>query len=454
MRDRITEAIEKSPADYTEVRIERRTAGQVSFRGPELEAADTLIDTGGFVRCLYRNSGWGIATFNSFDHLDRRVRQAAESARAITPDEPITLAPTEPSVGSAKAQMQRDFRDVPLSEKKALAQALNDLAAGYHDKIRDTHARYGDSLTEYVYANSEGTYIEEERPLIGLSVAATARDGDDVQEAHEYVAGVHGFEGVEGKLELGERAARRAVELLSAKAVKAGTYPVIADPRLASVFVHEAFGHLSESDFIYENPQAREMMTLGRRFGSAILNIVDDGSLPGLRGSHPFDDEGTPTQRSDLVREGVLVGRLHSRETAAKLGERPTGNARATGYRYAPIVRMTNTLIEPGSTSFEEMLSDVKLGVYACHTMGGQTALESFSFSAAWGHMIRNGRIEEMVRDVILSGNLFDTLGRIDAIGSDFEWAPGGWCGKGPGDLPVGMGAPHIRLQKVLMGGQ
>ncbi|MFQ6098550.1 MAG: TldD/PmbA family protein [Armatimonadota bacterium] len=454
MRDRVTEAIKKSPADYTEIRVERQLATQVSLRGPNLEAANTIIDTGGFVRCLYRDSGWGIATFNSLDDLQRRISQAAESARAIAPQEPVELASVEPSVGKTTCVMQRDFREVPLSEKKALAEAANEAILGFHDNIQDSRVHYSDSFTEYVYANSEGAYIEEERPLIGLYVAATARNADDVQEAHEYHAGVHGFEVVQGKEALAEVAAKRAVDLLSAETIEAGTYTVIADQLLAAVFAHEAFGHLSESDFVYDNPQAREMMTLGRRFGSEILNIVDDGARPGLRGSHPFDDEGTRTQRTDLVREGVLVGRLHSRETAAKMGESPTGNARATGYRYPPIVRMTNTLIEPGTTSFDDMLSDVKLGVYACHTMGGQTALENFSFSAAWAHVIRNGRIQEMVKDVILSGNLFDTLGRIDAIGNDFEWAPGGTCGKSQGGLPVGMGAPHIRIREVLMGGR
>src|SRR2546426_4940479 len=127
--------------------------------------------------------------------------------------------------------------------------------------------------------------------------------------------------------------------------VKGATYPVILDSELAGVFIHEAFGHLSEADFVYENPQAREMMTLGRRFGKPVLNVGDNGAAKGLRGTLPYDDEGTPTQDTPLIKEGILVGRLHSRETAAKLGERPTGNARAISFRHAPIVRMTNTYI-------------------------------------------------------------------------------------------------------------
>jgi TldD protein len=305
------------------------------------------------------------------------------------------------------------------------------------------------------FASSEGTTIQEERPLITVRLVAVARDGDNVQRAMESRSGQNGFDFAQGREELAQAAAQRAVDLLSAESVVGGQYPVVLDRKLAGVFIHEAFGHLSESDFLYENPKAQEMMVLGRRFGRDILTVFDDGSLPGLRGTHKYDDEGTPTRRSNLIQNGILVGRLHSRETAAKLGEPVTGNARATGYRYPPIVRMTNTAIEAGETSFEEMIKDIKLGVYACDMYGGQTALENFSFSSAYAYMIRDGAIAEMVKDVILAGNLFVTLASIDAIGSDFEWSQaGGTCGKGQGGLPVTIGSPHIRIQDVVIGGR
>jgi TldD protein len=256
--------------------------------------------------------------------------------------------------------------------------------------------------------------------------------------------------------QLARTAAQRAVDLLSAEAVAGGQYPVVIDPVLAGVFVHEAFGHLSESDFVYENPKAREMMVLGRRFGQDLLTVFEDGSIPGLRGTHRYDDEGTPTRRNDLIRDGILVGRLHSRETAAKMGEQPTGNARAINYRHPPIVRMTNTAIEAGTTSFEEMIKGIKLGIYACDAYGGQTALENFSFSSGYAYMIRDGQIAEMVKDVILAGNLFTTLMNIDAIGNDFQWIHhAGGCGKGgQAPLPVAFGAPHVRIQDVVIGGK
>jgi TldD protein len=244
--------------------------------------------------------------------------------------------------------------------------------------------------------------------------------------------------------------------MLDAEPVRGGRYPVVLDPALAGLFIHEAFGHLSEADFIVADPRAREMMSLGRRFGPPALNIIDDGSAPGLRGSVAFDDEGVPTRKTYLIRGGELVGRLHSRETAAELGEKPTGNARATSYRYPPLVRMTNTAIEPGKDgTLADLIRDVELGVYACDWLGGETAIEDFSFVAKYAYMIRHGELAEMVRDVTLTGNIFETLESIDRVGSDFAWdVSSGDCGKGPENLPVCDGGPHIRIKDVLVGGK
>lgn len=455
MQGRIEAALKSSKADYTEIRLEEREATTVVYRGQDLETANAVIDAGGIVRCLCRDGGWGIATFNDRDDLLAKVEQAYQCAKVIQSEELIELAPIPLSKDRIMATLAHDFRGISMADKKALVEAYNNILLGYSDKIVDTESRYNDAFSRVFFANSEGTFIEEERPMITLYVVATARDGDNVQTASESRSGQNGFDFVQGREDLARAAARRAVDLLSAEAVVGGQYPVVLNHVLAGVFIHEAFGHLSESDFVYENPRAQEMMVLGRQFGQDILTVFDDGSLPGLRGTHKYDDEGTPTGRTDLIKNGILVGRLHSRETAAKMREQATGNARATGYRYPPIVRMTNTAIEGGETSFEEMIGDIKLGIYACDAYGGQTALENFSFSSAYAYMIRDGEIAELVKDVILAGNLFTTLMNIDAVGDDFEWLqPGGRCGKGQGGLPVTFGAPHIRVQNVVIGGK
>jgi TldD protein len=452
-RERIQAALRASRADYTEIRLETWRTTKIIFHGRHLETVDMTFNEGGIVRALVRSGGWGLATFNNLETLERRVDQAYQSARWVQ-GEPINLAPVDFCEDEIRVALGTDFRQVPLAQKKELIEGYNEILLT-QGSIVDTQATYADQFITVTYANSEGAFIIEERPLVTVHLVATARQGDNVQRAADGLSVPAGFEQVLGLEEMARRVAQRAVDLLSAETVVGGVYPVICDPKLAGVFVHEAFGHLSEADFVYANPQAQEMMVLGRRFGRDILTIVDDGTLPGLRGSHRYDDEGVPTRRTELVREGILVGRLHSRETAARMKEPVTGNARATDYRYPPIVRMTNTFIEAGETTFEEMLADIPLGVYACDSIGGQTMLENFSFSAGYGYMIRHGRLAEMVKDVVLSGNLFATLQNIDAIGNDLTMSKLGMCGKGQGGgLPVSTGAPHIRIQGVAMGGR
>jgi len=455
LRDRLAAALKASRADYTEIRVERTWSSAVTFRGRRLETATVSEDEGGFVRVLNQGYGWGIASFTSLDELPAMVIRANQLSRAVRLDEPIRLAQTAPQVAAAALDLDGDVRGVPLAEKKRLLEAYNGAMLGVSDRVVDTQASYQDEVSEVWYVNSEGTALSQLRPEVVLSGTAIARRDGTIEKGLESIGLRKGWRSVHGLEERFRTVAGRAVDLLDAPRVKGGAYPVILDNELAGVFVHEAFGHLSEADFVYQSPQAREMMTLGRRFGKPVLNVGDNGAAPGLRGTLPFDDEGTPTQDTPLIKNGILVGRLHSRETAAKLGERPTGNARAISFRHPPIVRMTNTYIAPGRGSLEDLIKDISLGVYACGAFGGQTMLENFSFTAAYGHMIRDGHVAELVKDVVLAGNLFQTLDRIDHIAGDFTWNQmGGGCGKGGQfPLPVTEGAPHVRIEEALVGG-
>jgi TldD protein len=178
-------------------------------------------------------------------------------------------------------------------------------------------------------------------------------------------------------------------------------------------------------------------------------------AIPGLRATHRYDDEGVPTRKNYLLRNGILVGRMHNRETAGALGEELTGNGRAISYRHTPIVRMTNTFIEPGSVAFEDMIADIPLGLYVCGHMGGSTTKEQFIFNGSYGYMIRHGKLAEMVRTPTLTGNVFQTLHDIDAIGNDQQWHEMGFCGKaGQRGHPTSKGCPHIRVRKLVVGGR
>ena len=257
MRDRIEEALKHSKADYTEIRIEEKESTSVVYRNKDLETASSMIDKGGIVRCLQRKNGWGVATFNDLSDLRARVDQAYECARVGQADEPIELAPIPAQVEVINVHLQRDFRDVSLAEKKSIAEGYNQILRGYSGKIIDTQSVYADSFSHVTFASSHGTYIEEDRPAVTVVQVVMTREGDNVQSAHEAVSGPFGFEFAFGREDMAKMVAQRALDLLSAKSVVGGQYPVVTDPMLAGVFIHEAFGHLSEIRFRLRKSQSK-----------------------------------------------------------------------------------------------------------------------------------------------------------------------------------------------------
>jgi TldD protein len=450
-RELVQDALRGHGADYCEIRIEETGATRLVYRGRGLEDVVQSTGRGGNVRACV-NGGWGFVSFNSLDGLKSRVGQAVSQARAVGGDG-TKLAPVDPQVQSVPPRIVRDPRKVPLADKKARMDHYNGLILSTNG-IQSVNSVYGDGSRKVSFGNSEGAYVEQEHVHVICRIAAQARDGSDVQEAGFSVGSLGDYGLMDGLDDNVKAAAKRAVDLLSAKPLKGGERTVVLDPVLAGVFVHEAFGHLSEGDNVAEDRKLQEIMVMGRKFAGKHLNIADGAAIPGLRGSFAFDDEGTPATRTQLIHEGELVGRLHSRETAAQLGEEPTGNARAIGYNFPPIVRMTNTIIENGEASFDDLLEGVNEGVYVKAWYGGMTQHEMFTFSSGEAYMVRNGKVEEMVRPVMLTGNLFTTLENIDAIGNDLGMNQGGGCGKsGQSPLPVSNGSPHIRIRKCLISG-
>ena len=452
MRDLIADALKGHDADYLEIHFEETQATNIAYRGERLEGIGRARKSGGNIRALVQGS-WGFVSFNRLEKLRDKVALAVEEAR-LAGREPFELFPMEPVVDTVVSQLKKDSTATPLAAKKELLDEYNSVILS-SPKIQSSRINYRDARRQSIFANSEGSYIEQTKTDLNLRLAAIAREDNEVQQAGLSLGSNGEFSAVEGLHEQAGEISRRAAALLSAPQVKGGEYTVILDPILAGVFAHEAFGHLSESDFVYQNENLRQIMVLGKRFGAKHLNIVDDPTIPNLRGSYRYDDEGMPTRGTYLIREGILEGRLHSRETAARMGEKATGNARAVNYLFPPIVRMSNTFIEPGSASFEEMLGDVEEGVYVKDWYGGTTSLEMFTFSAGKAYMIRQGRLAELLRPVVLTGNVFTTLQNIDVIGNDLEMNQGGGCGKGEqSPLPVSNGSPHIRIRHCVVGGR
>ncbi|MBW4417899.1 MAG: TldD/PmbA family protein [Myxacorys californica WJT36-NPBG1] len=440
--------------DYLAIRLESAEGTDILLRRNKIEALSEGISIGGQVRACHK-SGWGFASFNQLSGLKDRIEDAIAAARLVGDDETI-LAPVTPIQDSrAVAIAGTDPREIPLIQKRELCQHYGDILRSVDPRIATISVRYGDSAQRIILATSDGTLIEQSWIDIEMRFAATARDGEMVQTGRETVGSRKAFEDLLGLDEPVKAAAQRAVNSLALPPVKGNTYTVVIDPILSGLFVHESFGHLSEADMAYENPDLLEVMSLGRRFGSPELQIFDGASLPEHRGSYFYDDEGVPATTTQLIENGVLVGRLHSRETAGKLGETPTGNARCLNYQYAPIVRMTNTWIERGKTPVKDLFNDIREGVYARNWIGGMTNGEMFTFTAGEAWMIRDGELAEPVRDVTLSGNAFKTLADIEAIGDDFFWDESGGCGKGgQSGLAVGCGGPSLRIRDVVVGGE
>ncbi|NEQ39134.1 MAG: TldD/PmbA family protein [Okeania sp. SIO3I5] len=451
-----------SQVDYLAIRLEESQGTDILLRGHKIETLSEGISIGGQVRACYKGA-WGFASFNQISTLKDRIQEAIAAAKLIGQEETI-LAPIPIIQATNVVSLTgKDPRHIPLADKKELCEHYGQVLRSVDPRIATISVRYGDSTQKVILATSEGTILEQSWTDMEMRFAATAKNGETVQTGRETTGSRKAYEDLTNLDNRVRSAAERAVNSLALPIVPGNTYTVVIDPILTGLFVHEAFGHLSEADMVYENPDLLEVMTIGRRFGPENLQIFDGAKVPPLlnaekgevhRGSYIYDDEGTPATTTQLIQDGVLVGRLHSRETAGKLGEVATGNARCLDYHYPPLVRMTNTWIAPGKTPISDLFSDIKEGVYARNWLGGMTNGEMFTFSAGEAWMIRNGELAEPVRDVTLSGNVFNTLADIEAIADDFYWDESGGCGKGgQDDLPVGCGGPSLRIRNVVVGG-
>jgi TldD protein len=283
-----------------------------------------------------------------------------------------------------------------------------------------------------------------------------AKDGENRQEGFEYVGNVAGYEVVDGIDPEGfsRKAAEKAVKLLDAHHPPRGTFSVVIDQRVGGLFVHEAFGHNSEGDLVFGG-QSIISDKMGQRVASDLVTIVDDPTV--LRNGHfVYDHEGTKATPHTIVKDGILVGFLHSLESAVKLGGQAGGSARAQSHHSPPIVRMSNTYFAPGDMSFEEILEDVDEGVYLAGSQYGyvETQKGQFTCKAEEAWMIKGGELTEHLRDVAINGLTLDALGNITAVGKDFKMEMPGTCGKSGQGMYVDNGAPHLRIEGIVVGGR
>ncbi len=455
MKEILRDGFSGFSGEFADLRYEIIRSTQIVFRGKDLETATRTVEQGGGVR-VFNAGSEGFATFSRPEDIKNALAEAERLARISKPKEEVHLVRVKPVVKDFLPDIAKDPRKISLEEKVELIRRYNEIALQGGDKITSTTAVYKDDEVERYYISTDGTLVREVRVYAGIAISVIAADGSNVQSAHISFGDQRGYDTVLNRESEVEEAIKDALDLLNAEKVDKGTYTVILDPEIAGVFIHEAFGHLSEADHVYRNEKLKEIMVLGKRFGPDFLNVVDDGSLRGERGYISIDDDGVLPERTYLIKNGKLNARLHSRLTASLMNEKPTGNSRALNFQYPAIVRMTNTFIAPQDATFEELLDGVEHGLYVVGALGGQTELEMFTFSSKKAYVIKNGKIGKMVRDVVLSGNVFETLMNIDKIGNDLKLHGGlGGCGKGGQyPLPVSHGAPHVRIKNVVIGGK
>ena len=399
---------------------------------------------------MLNNGAWGFAYTTDLSKINDITQTAIKLSTSLKGD--VKLSESEVVKDNIAVDVKIPFKDISVEEKKEIMKTACDSAT--IDKVNSTTASYVDSEVKELFMNSEGSEIQVKTSRVRMAMNASATDGEIIQFGHGSMGGVRGFEVIADRdiEEFGREIGEKAVRLLDAKPAPSGKFPVIADPELTGVLIHEALGHAVEGDLILQNDSILKDK-LGEMIASDIVNIFDDASLKEGFGYYPYDVEGIKTKPNQLVKDGKLVSLLNSRETASQLGMKSSGNARSI-ISDKPIVRMSNTYLQPGDNTFEELMEDIPDGIYLKGSRGGQvdTGKGIFQFNAAEGYLIENGELTTPLRDVSLSGNILETLKNIDAIGNDFKLSVG-FCGKDGQTAPVGDGGPHTRILNALVGG-
>jgi TldD protein len=405
-------------------------------------------DWGGCVRVL-NNGAWGVSFTTNPDKMEETAKNALKLANTL--ENNIILADVETTQDKIVSKAKIKPRDVSLDEKK---EVMTDVENAANLKgIVSTTLNYIDQEGTTLFANSEGTLLQVEDSRVALFINAVAAAEGLIQFGHKSTGGAAGFEVIKNEdLEkFGRAPSEKALRLLKADLPPSGKFPVILDPELTGVFIHEALGHASEADLILQNDSILKGK-INTQIGSHIVTIIDDATMDAF-GYYPYDSEGVKTRENILVQDGVLKSLLSSRETASQLDIIPSGNARsAVGDQ--PIVRMSNTYLKPGDFQFEEIMEDLDNGIYLKGSRGGQvdTGKGIFQFNAAESFLIENGEVTKPLRDVSLSGNILEMLLHVDAVGSDFKMGVG-FCGKSGQTVPVGDGGPHVRVKEAIVGG-
>ena len=445
-------------ADHADLYFEYTTQDSVMLEEGIVKSGDRHLEQGVGVR-VQADERQGYA--HSDDITVESLRVAASTARAIcdaraSVDAVAVQGSSRPAHDLYPVELAPT--DVPVERKVDVLGEIDAYARQLDRRVKQVMASVISQHRQVLVAASDGTLVGDVQPLVRLNVQVIAEDGSRREVGYQGAGGRYELERLldpEAWQPLVAEAVRVAALNLDAKPCPAGTLDVVLGPGWPGILLHEAIGHGLEGDFNRKGTSAFANR-LGERVAVPGVTVVDDGTLPSRRGSLNVDDEGTPTQRTVLIEDGILTGYLQDRQNARLMGVAPTGNGRRESYAHLPMPRMTNTFMLAGSDDPEEIVRSVDRGLYAVSFGGGQVDITSgkFVFSASEAYKIEGGRIGEPVKGATLIGNGPDVLTRVSRIGHDLALDQGvGTCGKDGQSVPVGVGLPTLRVDGLTVGG-
>ena len=442
--------------DYADVYLQHAQHEMLTIEdGIVKDAAFTLEQGAGVRAVLGEKTGFAY----SEELSPGQLLEAAQAARSIAHgDRQARLPQSNSAPLPAICTYDNPLQELDMEQKIALLREVDQTARAIAPEIKKVTATLASTYEVILIASTEGVYRTDIRPLVRLNVSVLAeRDGRREIGGH----GGGGRYGYGQLLKAGapvrfaQEAVREALLNLESQAAPAGAMTVVLGHGWPGVLLHEAVGHGLEGDAVRKGTSAFSHL-LGQRVASPGVTVVDNGTLPDRRGSLRMDDEGTPTQNTVLIEDGILRGFLYDRHNARLCKTESTGNGRRESYAYQPMPRMTNTYMQAGTYTPEEILSSVDHGLYAVGFNGGQVDITSgkFVFSASEAYLIKNGKIAYPVKGATLIGDGPSVLRRVSMVGNDLELDGGvGTCGKDGQQVPVGVGQPTLRVDELTVGG-
>src|SRR5271168_1705052 len=442
--------------DYADLYFESVTSTSLGIDESLVKSASQGISVGCGIRVVSgERTGYAYTDDLSSDRLLRAARTAALIASGPAKELMSGFRHTETP---ALYPVAGATTDAEIAAKLALIQRADKAARAYDPRITQVRAGFNDELRRILVAASDGTFASDTQPLARLNVFVIAKDGVNTARGTSGGGGrvtIDFFEGDKSPEHHAREAARTAILQLGAIDAPAGEMPVVLGPGWPGVLLHEAVGHGLEADFNRKKTSAFAGL-IGQKVASEKVTVVDNGLMPGRRGSINMDDEGNPTQETVLIENGILKGYLSDKLSSRLMGMPNTGSGRRESYHHIPMPRMTNTYMLNGDDMPEDIIKSVQRGLYAVNFGGGQVDITNgkFVFSASEAYLIEDGKVTRPVKGATLIGNGPDVLTRVTMVGNDLELDPGvGMCGKDGQSVPVGVGLPTIRIDAITVGG-